>query len=165
MEMQIHQYLVGAIFPVQDGGKSGNSAIDPSSAYRFNPAQKEAIQSLLSKANGWRIALPSDNHNSDLEQFQKENPGYTPYYVESDLTGDGKKDFVIAVIHGKYFGIVFFRAEGDHYSAPQWLTRDGELSDDGIFVKERELWVGPFYSDFLDVYVWSAKAKKLVRQL
>jgi hypothetical protein len=163
--MRTHQGFVAAM-PAQEIGKSEAIAKnDPLSAYPFNQAQKKAIQLLLSRAKGWRIALPTDNHSPDLQQYQKEHPGFTPYYVEGDLTGHGKRDFVIALVQGEHFAVVFFEAEGDHYLSPQWLTRHGALSDGGLFIDRRGLFVGgPFYSDNLVLFVWSEKAKRLVQQ-
>jgi hypothetical protein len=132
------------------------------STYPFTGTQRKAVELLLSKAKGWRIALPSDNRSPDLEQYQNEHPGYTPYFVEGDLTGDGSKDFAIAVIKGEYYGVVFFKAEGDNYLPPQWLTRKGALDDGGLFIDDRGLWGGQFYTDNLFHFVWSVKEKRLV---
>lgn len=154
------------VLHVTQEGEEANTQVDDSafSAYHFTAAQKEAIKALLSKAEGWRLALPSDNHSADLKQFEMEHPGYTPYYVQADITGDGRKDFVIALVRGKYFGVVFLRAKGDHYSSPQWLTRKGALRDGGLFVDARGVWGGQFYTDNLFLFVWSKKLHKLVSQ-
>lgn len=145
-------------------GKQTNSK-QGTSLYAFSAAQSKAIRGLLLKNPGWRIASISDNHDPGLAQYQREHPGYTPYFLERDFTGDGKKDFVIVLLRGKYFGVVWFRAVGDQYAAPQWLTRKGSLSDGGVFGDRRGLFVGgPFYSDNLALFVWDQKSKQMIRQ-
>ncbi len=120
-----------------------NIASSQTEAYPFTIEQKKAVDSLLADSVNSRLALTSDCDISFFKQFHKENPDYTPYFIESDLDGDGLTDFVIALKHGKDYTVFLFRATKDGYRKPlfvcriDWLNQCGFIAGNGLLQIEQ----------------------------
>jgi hypothetical protein len=152
----------------QQKSKVQSNNIDDLVEYSFKETQKLAIQKLLQENPCWRIAISKDCTNPNLEDFQKSFPGYTPYYVEEDITGDNKKDFAITLINGKDFGVVWFQADVDSsYKPPQWLFNNANLEECGLSINKKNRWlmICYFYTDNCSCYEWDSKSKKLVEKI
>jgi hypothetical protein len=103
--------------------------------YAFSQFQAMAVDSLLADSSDSRLAVTSDCDTTFFSDYQKENPDYTPYFIESDFDGDGLKDFVIALKHGKDYSVFLFRATRAGYLKPQLLVSLDWLNQCGFFAE------------------------------
>lgn len=127
--------------------------------------QNIALTKFLKENEGWLIAESSDNTSSLLKQFQQENPGYEPYFVSSDMTGDGIIDFAVVLKNGKTKGLVFFKGLLNNEFLPQWLSNKLAIDNGGLFAEKNGLWLaGEFYSDNVSVLEWDNKKNMMVHK-
>ena len=59
--------------------------------YNIPIEKKNIINKIIKGKPGWRIALKNDNRNQLLSKYQKENPGYEPYFIYSIITMTEKR--------------------------------------------------------------------------
>ncbi len=131
--------------------------------YRFSGSQRPVIEKLLADSAGWRLARESDNTNPQLEDQKRDQPGYHPYFLEADVDGDVRTDFVIALVHqpDTNFAVYFFHAGGSNYDPPQLLFCSPYLNSCGLFFNNGQLLAGDFYTDNAVVYRWDPAQRKL----
>lgn len=124
--------------------------------------QNIALTKFLAENKDWQIAESSDNTSSSLQEYQQENPGYEPYFVNGDMTGDGISDFAVVLKNGKIRGLVFFKGLSNNEFLPQWLSKNVFINTGGLFAKKNGLWLGEFYTDNISVLEWDSKKNMMV---
>ncbi len=126
--------------------------------------ENKIIDDFIRNGNAdWRRARLDDNRADNLSEYISGNPGYNPYFLEADLTQDSINDFVIVLVKEKDFGIVWFHGKKDGSYSSQWLTKSGDLSKGGLFLRGSDLLVGGcFYCDNDVLFVWDKKTNSMV---
>ncbi len=133
--------------------------------YDFPEGQARAVRRLLGQGGEeWRLAVPDDNTSPLLIRMRRDQPGYEPYYLRADLTGNGEEDFAVALTDGSHFRVFWSRhAGGDSYAPAQPVVTLDWLDEGGLFHLDGDLVVGAFYSDRLSRYRWDPESRRLER--
>ncbi|MEX1140658.1 MAG: hypothetical protein WEF53_15065 [Bacteroidota bacterium] len=124
----------------------------------LNPAQRFAVEDLLREHKNAELVQPDECTSPQLEKYQSENPGYTPYYAEADFNGDGYLDFVIATKVAGAYDLWFFLGSVTEYRRPENFSTMTWLHEGGFIVRGRHLFVGTFYGDDGTTFAWDSQA-------
>lgn len=152
------------------GGERADESVPPDTAdggeaaslpYDFSSEQAEAVSRFLRGRRGWRLVTASDNENPLLERQQRDDPGYEPYFVEGDLTGDDAPDFALAFDTGDGWRVVWFRRADRGYVQGQPVIHADWLDEGGLFVRDGDLVLGTFFTDRLQIYRWEPESNRL----
>ncbi len=136
---------------------SVSSALIP---YPMSEQARRSLRALLadSAKTGWRLVVASDNTDPYLDDWKQEfDKTYEPYFLQADFDGDGRQDFLIALVKEGLFEVFFFRSSGDKgYAPPERIVQLDRLDRCGFFAKEgRRLQIGGFYGDDLLTFSWN----------
>jgi len=123
-----------------------------------------AVQALMAGLEGARLASPDDNGSPLLKQMREQDPGYDPYTLRHDLTGDGRTDLVVVLRQGDTWPVYWFRGTGQGYAPAAALGNHPLLEEGGLVVKDRQLGIGRFYSDVASWYRWNPRTRSLELQ-
>jgi hypothetical protein len=155
--------LFSELVHCQNDKKENKSEI----SYNLTKEQKDAILAYSKIKNGWTVATAEDNTDKEgIKKKRAKDPGFEPYYVSSDMTGDGINDFAIVIKKkgSTGFGIVWFLGEKGGKYVPQWMG-ETYLHEGCIKSNKKGLWI------YLDIsckkgifYYWSSKYKALVNK-
>jgi hypothetical protein len=101
------------------------------------------------------LARPEDNGNPLLAQMREQEPGYDPYILRQDITGDGRADLVVVLRKDGKWPVYWMRGTKDGYADPVSLGNHELLAEGGLVVKDGALGIGRFYSDVAAWYRWN----------
>jgi len=127
----------------------------PSIESTLTPAQRQAVNDLLSEQPNAAVMQPSDCVSPDLAKFQSENPDYQPYFAEGDFTRDGSFDFVIATKSAGAYDLWLFPGSGAGYGIPINFAKVTWLHEGGFITRNGNLYVGSFYGEDGNYYSWN----------
>lgn len=119
------------------------------------------VHRLLDSHPGAALARPGDNGSPLLEQMREQQPGYDPYILRQDITGDGRADLVVALREGGTWPVYWMRGTKNGYAEPVSLGNHELLAEGGLVVKDGKLGIGRFYSDVATWYRWNAETRTL----
>ncbi len=129
----------------------------PISNYQFTTLQSNAINLLLKDNINFVLANRTDCINSFLADELRENPSYEPFFIESDLNMDGRKDIAVVIKKDSLFSLFWFVNYDSTYSKPMFLSSQKWFNECGLFNYKRpgSLGIGRFRSDVGIFYEWN----------
>lgn len=129
--------------------------------YHMTDSQWVSVQSALKAHPGWRLAVDSDSRSpAAIQELRKSSPSFEAYFaVRSAQTPN--PDFAVALRRDGQFKVLYFRADGSGYKAPQDVATVDWLNDGLIRLQGDTLHIAPLQSDEIFEFVWNPATKRL----
>jgi len=159
-------FIVAALFLIFVSNIEAQAKSDKA----FSTMQKEhaeVLKNWLKAKPNLRPATEADCQNKKGLKLQRAGEGeanYQPYYLASDLSGDKKTDFAVALIDakkraGSNFVLVIFNRAANGFSQAHYQT-NLDLRQSGFYLwgeHSEYLAVGEFQTDNCGFFKWTGK--------
>jgi hypothetical protein len=132
------------------------------SAYPMTPRQRELVQELVKRNNGWRVATDSDNvDQQNVATLRKEDASFQPFFSTRHKGEPSEGDFAITLVRDSLFTVYYFRWDTKSYLPAQEVTSADWLRSGRIKVRNDTLDVAPLRSDEIFVFVWRPNPRSM----